>query len=131
MPFTNAARTLPSSWTVKNIKAGSLVFSIDVVTDNNNAYKEFDLDNQENWSAEENREFMNASTVEPNIELTMKDGTKLSTLPNSTSSEDSPDGKSKLFMDYFYCKDGDTSKPYTLNPDDIVSIKCSGIELIA
>ena len=64
------------------------------------------------------------------IEITLKDGTKVYGIAGSGKSEDEPNGKSKSSWNCTYLEDGETYKPYTLDPNDIISIKCNGTELI-
>ena len=120
-----------TEWTVKKIKASSFGMTIDAVTDNNRASDGFDMSNSANWTPEEMHDYMNSLTSgKLEIEITMKDGTKVYGIGSSGNSETEPNGKSEKSWNCSYFKGGEESKPYTLDPEDIDSIKCSGTELI-
>ena len=120
-----------TEWTVKKIKASSFGMTIDAVTDNNRALEGFDMSNSSNWTPEEMHDFINSiHSTHLDIEITLKDGTKVYCTGNSGASHTDPDGKSRSSWSCSYFKEGEKSKPYTLDPEDIASIKCCGIELI-
>lgn len=120
---------LNTEWTVKSIEAGSFVMKMEAETDNNRVYEGFDLDNQENWSQEELHEYLSVSTG-LNIEITMKDGTKVYGMGSYSNTGTEPEGKSESSWSFTYNKEGEKSEMYALDPNDIVSIKCDGTELI-
>lgn len=120
-----------TEWTVKNIKASSFGMTIDTVTDNDRTSEGFDMSNSANWTPEEMHDYMNSLTSgELEIEITMKDGTKVRGIGSSGSSETDPNGKSEKSWNCSYFKEGEGSKPYTLDPEDIASITCNGTELV-
>ena len=119
-----------TEWKVKEIKSGTFGIILEAVTDNNRELEGFDMSNSAEWSPEEAHEFMNRlQSHELTMEITLKDGTKIDCVGGSVSSETEPNGKSRYSWSFNFSKDGDTSKPYTLDPDDIVSIICNGTEL--
>ena len=120
-----------TEWTVKKIKASSFGMTIDTVTDNDRTLEGFDMSNSANWTPEEMHDYMNSLTSgELEIEITMKDGTKVRGIGSSESSETDPNGKSEKSWNCSYFKEGEGSKPYTLDPEDKASITCNGTELV-
>ena len=120
-----------TEWTVKKITASSFGMTIDTVTDNDRTSEGFDMSNSANWTPEEMHDYMNSLTSgELEIEITMKDGTKVYGIASAQKSETEPNGKSEKSWNCSYLKEGEGSKPYTLDPEDIASITCNGTELV-
>ncbi len=122
---------LNTEWTIEDIKAGSFGITIEAATDNNRAFDGLDMENSSNWSAEESHEYFEIlQSSELEIEITLNDGTRVYGVGSSSSSETEPDGKCKSSWSCSYFKDGEASKPFTLDPNNIVRIRCNDTELI-
>ena len=131
--FANAQgktfNALNTDWTVDNITAGSFSLKIDVTTEHNNIYKDFDMDDQENWSEETLHEYLNTPTG-IRLTITLKDRTIIYAEANATISNTEQDGNGKMSWRFTYYQDGNSTVTYALDPEDIVSIKCGETELI-
>ncbi len=118
-----------TEWKVNKIKAGAFGMTIEAVTDHVVEMDGIDVMNSANWSPEEAHDYMEACHTEVSVEITLKDGTKIRAEGSGEHHWD-PNGKTKSSWSCSYCKDGDMSKPYTLDPHDIISITCNGTELL-
>ena len=120
-----------TEWTIKKVTAEAFGLVIDAATDNNKKLEDFNVSNSANWSPEEAHDYMNSlSSSELNIEITLKDGTKVYGEASSSDYQGEASGKGKSSWSCAYFKEGEETKMYTLDPNDIISIKCEGIELL-
>jgi len=122
-------KTFNTDWTIEEIKAGAFGMTIDVSTEQNNIYQDFDLNDKENWSDEKLHDYMNVST---DIELliTCKDGKTVHSEGYRQRSNYDEEGSGKLEWKCTYYKDKNSKEPITVDPNNIVSIKLNGTELI-
>ncbi len=127
----NNFSALNSEWTVKNIRAGAFEMTIDAETSHLGLYEAYGIDvgNSANWSPEEWHKYHNVPT-EIDVEITLKDGTKIHTSASASSTQGEADGKNESSWRFNYFKEGEENKPYSLDPNNIASITCCGTELL-
>ena len=119
-----------TDWEVTNLTVRSSQMTLSVKTDDYKVYKDFDEANMENWD-EETRQAYNSLETTLILDVTKKDGTKVIAIGYSGGGSHSiyGGGGTQEWECYFY-ENEDDEVLYLLDPNDIVSIKYNGTELL-